>query len=234
LGNRQYFWKVRSIDSADVARLGPRPVLSGSIISTRHPIDQSGNKPQNLEEITPATVIWWLPSSDPDPRDRLSYHIEFADSPSASSRYLLFGLQAIGCSKTKTSCRRKRLGKPLLDTRTRNTKDNTLYYFRIIAVDQAGLIGNSASPPIRIAFNLKNDPPLAVTKGFHPTRNMIVKTLRPEIAWEASRDPDFSDYQPNLTYQIELSTDSQFPEDDTRICEAPAGADHLNQIRGFD
>jgi len=226
LENRQYFWKVRSIDLADV-----RSAWSKTSTFWVNNINEAPDrpirviKPQNLEEITPATVIWWLPSSDPDPRDRLSYHIEFADSPISVKPLLNYLVsKPLVASKTEDQLPPEALGVSLYSIPELGIlKDNTLYYFRIIAVDQAGLIGNSASPPIRIAFNLKNDPPLAVTKGFHPTRNMIVKTLRPEIAWEASRDPDFSDYQPNLTYQIELSTDSQFPEDDTRICEAPAG-----------
>jgi len=106
-------------------------------------------------------------------------------------------------------------------------KDNTLYYYHILAFDRSGLTGNSASQAIRVAFNLKNDPPLAVTKGFAPTNGVIVKTLRPEIRWEASRDPDFSDYQPNLTYQIEVCTSSQFPEEESRLYDTPAGQTSL-------
>jgi len=228
LENRQYFWRVRSIDLADVHSTWSKTnSLWVNNINEAPDRPIRIHSPQNLDEVTPETIVWWLPSGDPDPGDQLSYQIEFSESPIFIKPLLVYRIP-----KTLSAARNDReTGLPpeaqgvSLNSIPQLSllKDNSLYYGRVIAFDRAGLTGNSASPAIRVAFNLKNDPPLAVTKGFTPTNGVIVKTLRPEIRWEASRDPDFSDFQPNLTYQIEICTNSQFPEAETRLYDTPAG-----------
>jgi hypothetical protein len=228
LENRQYFWRVRSIDLSDTKSACQRP---GSfwVNSINEAPDRPVQivSPQNLEELTPQTVVWWLPSNDPDPCDQLTYQIEFSTTPIFINPVLTYRIPQPLSSRqadTQPSIRPDALGINLYAIpQIGLLKDNALYYCRVLAVDRAGLIGISASQPIRVAFNLKNDPPHAVAGGFIPTNGVIVKTLRPEIRWDASRDPDFGDYQPQLTYQIELSANSQFIENETEVFETSAG-----------
>ncbi len=228
LENRQYFWRVRSIDLSDTKSAWSK-TCSFWVNSINEAPDRPVQivSPQNLEELTPQTVVWWLPANDPDPCDQLTYQIEFSTTPIFINPVLTYRIPQPLSSRqadTQPSIRPDALGINLYAIpQIGLLKDNALYYCRVLAVDRAGLIGISASQPIRVAFNLKNDPPHAVAGGFIPTNGVIVKTLRPEIRWDASRDPDFGDYQPQLTYQIELSANSQFIENETEVFETSAG-----------
>ena len=222
LENRQYFWRVRSIDMAGVKstwssintfwvnKINEAPVRPTRIVS-----------PRNFDEINAESHFWWLPSEDPDPGDHLTYQIECSETIDFSAPLFSFRVEKpLSVPEIATGKRLppKAIGVSLYDIPNINLlNDNALYYWRIRAFDQSGLSGTSTSRPIRVAFNFQNDPPLPVVKGFYPTNDVIVKTLRPEIRWEATTDPDFRDYQQNLTYQIKICSDSQFPESATRL-----------------
>jgi len=228
LENRQYFWRVRSIDLAGVKS-------AWSKINTFwvNEINEAPQRPirtihpRNFDEINPKSHFWWLPSDDPDPGDQLTYQIECSETPNFEVPLFTYRVEKtrlVQDFEKERPLPPKAIGISIYDIPQINLlKDNTLYYWRIRAFDPSGLSGMSASRPIRVAFNYQNDPPLRVNGGFSPANDVIIRTLRPEIRWEASSDPDFRDYQRNMTYQIKISSDSQFPEDATRIYTTAPG-----------
>ncbi|HPC35031.1 MAG TPA: FlgD immunoglobulin-like domain containing protein [Candidatus Marinimicrobia bacterium] len=228
LENCQYFWRVRSIDLAEthsawskcntfwVNQINEAPQRPVRIIS-----------PKNLEVITSDSYFWWLPSEDPDPGDQLQYQIECSEYPNFTEPLFYYRIpQAITAKETEPNLAlpARAIGVRLNNIPTIGLlKDNTLYYWRIQAFDQSGISGTSASRPVRVAFNYQNDPPLPVVKDFYPPNNVIIKTLRPEIRWAASSDPDFGDFQTTLTYQIEISKDPNFPENASSVYTTEPG-----------
>lgn len=217
LENCQYFWRVRSIDLTEA-----RSVWSKSNTFWVNQINEAPQRPvriihpHNLEEITPNSYFWWLPSDDPDPGDQLNYQIECSESLNFTEPIFSYRIPQTITAKeveTKLELPQRAIGVCLDEISAISLlKDNTLYYWRIRAFDQSEISGTSASRPVRVAFNHQNDPPLPVVKGFYPADDAIIKTLRPEIRWANSSDPDFSDFQASLTYQLEISRDPQFPE----------------------
>ncbi|MFH1213400.1 MAG: FlgD immunoglobulin-like domain containing protein [Candidatus Neomarinimicrobiota bacterium] len=228
LENRQYFWRVRSIDLSETRSAWSRTNsfwVNNINEAPARPVKIL--RPQNLEEITLETIFWWMPSADPDPGDQLFYQIEFSENISFVKPLVSYRIpETLSARQTVT---KPPLPPESIGLRTYSIpqinllKDNALYYCRILAFDQIGMAGTSASAPLRIAFNNQNDPPLQIARGFSPTDGAIINTLRPEMRWEASSDPDFGDYQPNLTYQIELSNQSGFTGYDTRTYNSAAG-----------
>ncbi len=214
--NRQYFWKVRSLDLYGAISEWSK-VNTFWVNSINEP--PSGVPrlltPKNLTVIGPQTFFYWQEATDPDPGDKVDYIFEMSEDLNFTQVVIHFRVSRSLCreivwsEKGKTPLRA--IGIRLNDIPQYSLlRDNNLYYWRIIPVDGKNLRGWPSIDNFRVAFNLKNDPPYAVSRGFSPRGGEIVPTLRPEIAWEATTDPDFNDFKSQIVYKIEISSLSNF------------------------
>ena len=227
LENSTYFWKVRSIDLED-ARSDWSDVHYFGVNHFNEP--PSGPveliSPRSLEELNPESCFWWKKASDPDPGDSIGYILELSEfsdfiQPSISYRIeLRRTLPWKGMNPPDDQA----IGIRLADVPGRDSlKDNTMYYWRIMAMDRQQL----ASPPPdempRVAFNQINNSPTTIASGFSPRNGEIVKTQMPELRWEPSQDPDFVDLHMYISYELQISQSSQFIDSQTERFETARG-----------
>ncbi|MCD6441640.1 MAG: T9SS type A sorting domain-containing protein [Candidatus Marinimicrobia bacterium] len=232
LENKQYFWRVRSIDLEEsksdwsrvhsfwIDQFNEPPVGPVNLIS-----------PKDLTEVSPNDGFWWENCSDPDPGDSVSYFIEINESsnfyPSAI-RYLIPPGQ-LATRRDSLMLPSENLSSVSLQSipGKNRLKDNEMYYWRILAVDRSGLTCPPPKTPLRFIYNEKNDPPNRITSGFSPSNGKIIKTQAPLIRWEPAGDPDFSDLQQSISYELEISQSVLFPEGQTLIIPVNAGEPFL-------
>lgn len=228
LENAQYYWRVQSIDLEEskspwsdvhtfrINRYNEPP--AGPVKLTL---------PRDLMEIGPDDGFWWEAGSDPDPGDTISYIIEIDNSskfrpPLISIR--VPALQTATWPDTLTPPPSNGISVFLHEIPGKSRlKDNRMYYWRVFAEDKSRITGPPMKTPQRFIYNSQNDPPEAVTDGFSPSNGEIVKSQTPLISWNPARDPDFSDLQMSISYQLELSDGALFPESQTRIFTTNAG-----------
>lgn len=173
LENRQYFWKVRSIDMSDAKSEWSR---TGSfwVNSINEPpfgpIELIS--PSSLSEVRPESGFWWFKGSDPDPGDRVSYILEIDKEPNFKSPVIKHQIERHSPDAiwSETSSKPPNaIGFPLNKIPDHTIlKDNALYYWRVTAIDNKGLRRALTDNPPRFAYNLLNDPPSAVKAGFRP------------------------------------------------------------------
>ena len=232
LENRQYFWKVRSLDLEDtnsewskvntfwVNSINEAPDGPVELIS-----------PESLTELRPEDSFWWFRTTDPDPGDSLAYILELNEDNSFALpiiSYRINSLTPMGVWQEKYPVPSNAVSVPLSIIPGNNQlEDNALYYWRVLAIDGGRLKSPPPDNPPRIAFNRENNPPLPVKGGFSPKSGEIVETLRPEIHWEEAKDPDFIDFSYNLAYQIELSQNSQFISGSMKIYKTEPGQNFI-------
>ncbi|MDD5765413.1 MAG: FlgD immunoglobulin-like domain containing protein [Candidatus Marinimicrobia bacterium] len=227
LENSTYFWKVRSIDLED-ARSDWSDVHSFGVNHFNEPPFGPVEliSPRSLEELSPESCFWWKKTSDPDPGDSVGYILElseFTDFIQPLISYRIRPGQIVPWKGTNPAADQV-MGIRLADIPgCELLKDNTMYYWRIMAIDKQSL----ASPPPdempRIAFNRINNSPTAVVSGFSPRNGEIVATQTPELRWEPSQDPDFVDLHMYLTYELQISQSSQFVDSQTERFETVPG-----------
>ena len=232
LENRQYFWKVRTVDLAD-AKSEWSKVSSFWVNNINEP--PSGVTkllaPKHLSEFDPNTCFWWQAAGDPDPGDSVDYLLEFDLRPEFNPPLLQIRTNG-HCEPTlwkeKTLQPGAARGYCLAQAVAwlKKLNDNELYYWRVVSIDNHGL--TSSTPPTvwRAAFNPQNNPPRPVKKILAPKPGEMLATNRPEIRWEATSDPDFADFHSNITYEIEVCPNSQF-HDATQIFRTDAGQNYL-------
>ncbi len=232
LENSRYFWKVRSLDLYDKA--SPWSRVNYFWINT---INEAPNgpveplRPPSLTEVAPDDYFWWLPVTDPDPGDQVRYHLEIATRPHFKDPLIQHTLDTLFRAATEQADKSlpahsvglilKNI--PQLD----RLQDNQLYYWRILARDNNGLQSPGPRRPPRIAYNSQNDPPLPVTRGFHPANGAIINSQQPTIQWTAVNDPDFRDFTYRLTYDLQLSLSANFESDSLRSYQTSPGESRL-------
>ena len=239
LENRQYFWKVRSIDMSDAKSEWSR---TGSfwVNSINEPpfgpIELIS--PSSLSEVRLESGFWWLKGSDPDPGDRVSYILEIDKEPDFKSPVIKHQIERHSPDAiwSETSSKPPNaIGFPLNIIPDHTVlKDNALYYWRVTVIDNKGLKHALTDNPPRFAYNLLNDPPSAVKAGFRPSGGEIIKTLTPQINWDQATDPDFTDYHRTLMYQVELSSQTLFSPKNTRLYPTSPGENFLKMSESLE
>ncbi|HCK99028.1 MAG TPA: hypothetical protein DHW42_02820 [Candidatus Marinimicrobia bacterium] len=228
LENKQYFWRVRSIDLEE-SRSDWSRTNSFWVNQYNEPPAGPINhiSPKDLVEISPNDGFWWQNCNDPDPGDSVSYLIEINESlkfyPPAIRHLIPPGQSAIRLD-TLMLPSENLSGVSLQSIPGKNRlKDNEMYYWRILAVDRSGLTCPPPKTPQRFIYNEQNDPPNLITSGFSPSKGEIIKTQTPLIRWEPAGDPDFSDLQQSISYELEISQSVLFSEDQTHLIPVNAG-----------
>ncbi len=226
--NKQYFWKVRSLDleesksdwseintfwvnAINEAPLGPVKLLY----------------PKNYTEFNSESVFWWRRTTDPDPGDRVKYRLEIATDKNFNNKIYSYLIPALN----------PKINWPLEDEEKPENAvgifinehsevykliDNRMYYWRVTAVDNNSLTSIHQFSYPRVVFNEFNDPP-DIPGGFIPSGGRIVRTNKPKIRWQHSVDPDFADLTSTLSYQVNLSRIPDFPEEESAIYHSGVG-----------
>ncbi len=153
------------------------------------PFSPSGG--QQISDNTP--TLSWGAASDPDAADtpdKLRYEIQLADNASFNNPMSAITGQGV------TS----------YDVTTALTFDQD-YWWRVRAIDpQDATSAWSATQQFRV---VTNRPPAQITSGFSPAFT-TVNTLTPLIQWDKSTDPDASDPQNTLSYQLQVDDNNDF------------------------
>ncbi len=190
-----YSWKVTAIDNT------ARETVCNSEFTIR--TNTTPTIPTRMEippEILPNGRLTWGASSDPNPRDRLTYTIEIAGDENFTpvivhkeSIVNTSGMISVGVNEL-----------PGLE----KLKDDQDYLFQVRATDNHGF--NSAwSPGAKFRFNLVNDVPTAPGGPLEPSGSKTITDRSPILRWNASTDEDLSDPVGTLTYEVRLDADGE-------------------------
>ncbi|RKY53328.1 MAG: hypothetical protein DRP89_06410 [Candidatus Neomarinimicrobiota bacterium] len=232
LENRQYFWKVRSLDLED-AKSEWSKVNTFWVNSINEAPDGPVEliSPKSFTELRPEDSFWWFQTTDPDPGDSIAYILELNKENSFVLPIISYRVDSHtpeGVWKENYPVPPNAIGVPLSVIPDSDLlEDNALYYWRVLAIDCGRLKSPPPYNPPRIAFNRENNPPLSIREGFSPKNGEVVETSRPEIHWEEAKDPDFFDFHYNLVYQIELSQNAQFIPGATKVYKTEPGQNFI-------
>ncbi len=226
--NKQYFWKVRSIDlieaKSEWSELNTFWVNSINE-SPKGPIELL--YPENYTEFNTETSFWWLEAIDVDPGDRIKYLLEIAGEKSFKNKIYSYLIPAIG---QKVNWPKSMGEKPnnaigiFLNEHSEVFKliDNRMYYWRVTAFDNQNLYSLSPQTYPRVVYNIKNDSP-DIPGGFFPGNGKLVNTNKPILKWLHSVDPDFGDLTTTLFYKILLSEKNDFSESNYKNYQTKLG-----------
>ncbi len=151
--------------------------------------------PRDAEEVANVNLSW-EPGKDPDPSDtpeRISYEVELATDRQFTQ-----------------DVRTERSLQGVTTVSPRNLIDNTVWYWRVAAIDDEGAIG-AKSATQSFVYNVSNDPPktfrlLEPEKG--TVFNASAGPLNITLKWERSIDPDPND---QVKYTVHISRNRDFP-----------------------
>jgi len=207
--NAKYYWQVKSIDSQNA-----ESDWSQSNNFYINFVNEAPAKavpclaPGNWSGFNRNTIFKWKLIEDPDPGDELKYLLEIDNDKYFQSIDLsriislqeadIEGQQSIATYQFRN-----------IDTSS-TLKENSLYYWRIAAIDRQGLKSPYLRNYPRINFNLENDPPHHVAKFIKKGNDNIVTTRTPLLRWQPAEDPDFTDFSKTLSYTLQLSASPDF------------------------
>lgn len=232
LENRKYYWRVRSIDLEEA--FSDWSKISFFWINKYNeapagPIDLL--KPPHLSEADSSTQFWWCPTTDPDPGSEIKYIIEIdpsADFQNPLTNYIVPDQDLISPPPSDHQCPKGAMGIALNRIPGRSAlQDNQLYYWRILAIDELGLLSLPPGKTPLIAYNSQNDPPRISGHQYSPLNGEIVSSATPTISWPEASDPDFSDPPESIRYTLELSLSSTLPPDSVRRYSSGRGQNQL-------
>lgn len=233
LENRaEYSWRVTATDNTGrktpIARAGKFRVETT-------PSTPEAAAPLAAEERKPGAALSWHPSSDPDPRDIVTYEIEVI----ATAGQLTPPPSPPASGGEKRGVQ----GKPLAWANGwrgvevpvgslegwENLADNHVYQWRVRARDTH----NAVSEFSRLGsffFNRYNDAPTAPAAVTAPG-DSVRGTTAVTFGWKAGSDPDLSDGPATLIYEVECAVGS-FESGDTRRFKVESGATELTAALG--
>ncbi|MBO8131399.1 MAG: hypothetical protein H0Z29_07775 [Candidatus Marinimicrobia bacterium] len=204
LENKKYYWKVRAYDMHNarsywsktnyfwVNKINEPPI--GPVLQIY---------PPDLTEINYKGFFSWIATTDPDPFDTIKYILEIDNDPNFLTPKVI--------KEYTPDSRKKEYSIYLSDLGANSLLDeNSLYYWRVIAVDRYGIKSMSPTFYPRFIYNNQNEPPQEPKGYFYPADGLIVKGKNTTIKWNHAKDPDFSDIPTTIRYEVQLSTDSNF------------------------
>jgi hypothetical protein len=111
--------------------------------------------------------------------------------------------------------------------------EDTHWFYRIATIDDGGL--QSGWSEIQSFWTNYNDrPPNAPASGFYPSNSQNVNTCHPEITWNYSTDPDLPDNYSNISYNLQLNSDSSFADPIAHSYSIAAGQNHYTIADSLD
>jgi len=169
--NNTYYWKVEAHDTNGV-------FVAIGTWSVRVDITNSG--PNTFSLISSSGVIStrrpvfrWAPATDTDPWDTITYRVEYATSTDFTTPVYSSGIAATSY------------------TFADDLNENTLYYWRVYAVDNKA--GETSSAVWNMTINSANEFPSNFVLS-SPDNNQKVNTPRPSLDWSDATDNDAGDY----------------------------------------
>ncbi|MBU1064655.1 T9SS type A sorting domain-containing protein [bacterium] len=215
--NTTYFWRVRSIDLEDA--LSPWSRINQFTVNQYNEAPNSAIitvSPNDLTEINESHTFKWRPVFDPDPGDSVRYLLEIDRAGRFDSPIIRHTIKSI--IHAADFCKSDTLSYTLSSIPdNERLQDNQLYYWRVIALDKFNINGPTPEISPRFIYNQVNDPPEIVKSGFIPSDEQTVKSRQPFLRWDPASDPDFSDMQFSIYYQIQLSPDALFSEENCSV-----------------
>ncbi len=189
--NTTWYWRVSAVDDDGAAGI-PSVLRSFTYNSREDPPDRVPGIVEPVDEATVSSVsLGWRAAGDPDPSDtpgELGYEVELSTDKGFAS----------GVVRVKTE--------PGTTTATPSgLADNSVWYWRVRAVDKSGLKGDF-STPARFTLNLANDPP----DGFSllaPAKGSVINGRNVKLTWEKASDPDPGD---RVGYMVVIARDAGF------------------------
>lgn len=182
-----YYWKIKAEDT------------NGGITWSNETdwkfITNYDDPPTGFELISPSDTetadltptFDWQDSTDPDPKDSVSYTLWYSTDAS-------FNVKTISSGITSSQF-----------TPSGNLDDNSTYWWKVKAEDQSGDEVWSEST-FKFWTNVSNDPPSPFGL-IYPADEDTITNLSPLFDWQDSSDVDPND---TITYTIEYSTLSDF------------------------
>ena len=215
--NTIYYWRVCSIDLEDAVSPWSRinqftvnqynEAPSGTVTSL---------SPADLDEISESHIFKWMPVLDPDPGDSVRYLLEIDQSSSFDAPIIHYPIKSI--VHASDICKSDTLSYSLSSIPgNERLRDNQLYYWRIAALDKLNIGGPLPEISSRFIYNPVNDPPESVESGFVPSDGETINSRQPTLYWAPANDPDFSDMQFSIYYQVQLSAEGLFSEENSSI-----------------
>ena len=189
--NRTWFWRVIAVDDGG-AEGGASPVKSFTLNSRNDPPAPVSDllQPADDAEITSVTLKWRA-GTDPDPFDKaenLTYRVELCNDRSFAS-----GVVSLSTEAGITTITPKEL------------TDNSVWYWRVKAVDDEGLEGAFGTVGSFI-LNAANDPP-APFELTGPADGAVIESRSVKLTWTASLDVDPGD---QVIYEVVVARDENF------------------------
>ncbi len=189
-----YYWKVEAIDNS--GRITVADEIGSFYVNTT-PTIPSLTGPFAGEELHPEDVISWNPSTDPNPDDVITYHLQMTKEDFACPILA----EAIDVVEV------------LLDQlgQYAQLEDNIEYRFRVRAEDNHGITSEWSKGTGLFFFNKQNDPPGPVAMPMSPDGGVVINP-QPIFSWGAAADVDRSDSPEKLSYNIQFDQNDDFTE----------------------
>ncbi|MDP8238002.1 MAG: right-handed parallel beta-helix repeat-containing protein [Candidatus Hatepunaea meridiana] len=189
--NSTWYWRVSAVDDDGLA--GAPSVIRSFTYNTANDPPEKVNKlldPPDNAEVTSVSLVWRA-ASDPDPfdtPDKLTYAIELSKDRSYAS-----GVVSLSAAAGVTA------------TSPRELDDNSVWYWRVKAVDDEGTVG-AFSPVSSFIYNKSNDPPNDF-KLTSPVNGITIEGKRVKLTWTQAIDVDPGD---RISYTVVLARDAGF------------------------
>ena len=169
--NANYYWMVEAVTLTDTSRSAIWTFNINSKNSPPQTFTLISPYPNDLSE-SPLMTFCWNESSDLDVGDEITYQLRIGK--------VITDMQIV-YSGTATSCA---LTQPL--------NDNSVYYWKVDAIDRSGAKTENSEGFVRLIINQQNEPPLPVSL-ITPTDASVEKDLVPKFYWTKGIDPDPDD-----------------------------------------
>ncbi|MEW6606367.1 MAG: hypothetical protein AB1414_02775 [bacterium] len=184
-----YYWKVKAVDN-HLAQTWSNETNCLNINTTNSPPNSfSLLLPTNGTETTNLTSPFdWEDTIDPDPGDTVTYTLWYSTDSNFTTKIEVTGLMVSNY------------------TPSTNLIDNSIYYWKVNAVDNHGVYRWSNQIDWQFSTNVANELPTNFSL-IEPDNLSVTNDLTPTFTWGISTDPDPQD---TITYTIWYSTDTTF------------------------
>ncbi len=190
--NTVYHWRVKARDNHTIESVWSESTSFFYNSINNAPSAVGDNyEPFEGDQVSAVTLVWGASSDSDisDPPEKLTYKVELSMDKQFTD------IMTLNSTPGATSIQPQGL------------TDDNYWYWRVRAVDDDNLEG-AVSDIHSLVYNIRNDPPTAVTDPLTPENG--VEVTAPHVSWGMADDQDIFDDQKSLFYFVEFSTDEQF------------------------
>ncbi|MCF7811750.1 right-handed parallel beta-helix repeat-containing protein [bacterium] len=197
LENTKYYWRVTAIDNTELETASLIEIFT---LDTRPSVPllvaPKPAAPIPLAEHLADGVFTWSKSTDPNPRDKITYTIQVAKKLLPQELSVLT-VETIEETSIPVS------------TWANDLKDDEVYVWHVRSIDEHS-IASAWSDTLSFFYNPVNDNPGAVSGALQPANDKEVPAV--ELSWGAASDVDISDPPERIMYRVEMTSDQAFKE----------------------